>query len=739
MRLRLGLVSSLLTGIWMTGLQAAQTPPLTLSPRPTWTVEGDPESPGFAAIVAPAGDVNRDGCADVLVGHLGQGGRSGRVLAYYGSTNGLPSAPSWIGRAPDDRRDHSFGAFAAGGGDVNGDGYDDIVAKSDASRDVPAPRVDELYLFPGSATGLVSRVAWRFRAPHFAPGGIHTAGRAGDVNRDGDGDFFVVASPETGGTTLLLLFHGSTNGPASEPAAQWHFAESHPNARVRAAAAGDINQDDFDDLIVGDLFWSDGRGRSGRVLVFAGSTNGLRPEPLWTASLPRDASHFAREVHEQSLGHSVTAGDFNDDGFLDVVAGALHGEHHDYYDGLVFAWRGSLAGPATHPCWRKEGNSMKAVFGWEVSTGDLNGDGFADLAVGAPGFSMGAAYSSAVFVFHGSDRGLLDQPAWSFGGGPGKHTIGSNLDFVGDVNGDGFADLLVGDHDFQHNQKVVGRALVFYGDPAGLANSAGLSLTKPLLTTLQQIHDHTPFGWKLGGAGGLLTGTEGFFVAWRRALSRLRASERAAARAAERERLARDIHDQLGANLGEIALWTELTTNAPLLPESLKAPVARIFQSARTTLESISRLVWTLDSAHDSLEEFAGHLTATAEQFLEAAGLLFMADLPNPLPTLALPADTRDHLDMMTKEVLRNVVQHAEARTVTLQLRIEARQLHLRISDDGRGFAADSPHPKQHGATKAHGLRNLKARAKALGGRLEIVSSPGRGTAVRIVVPLSKT
>lgn len=382
---------------------------------------------------------------------------------------------------------------------------------------------------------------------------------------------------------------------------------------------------------------------------------------------------------------------------------------------------------------------MKAVFGWEVSTGDLNGDGFADLAVGAPGFSANAAYSSAVFVFHGSVEGLASRPAWSFGGGLGRQTIGSNLAFAGDVNGDGFADLLVGDHDFQRNQKVVGRALVFYGDPAGLANSAGLSLTKPLLTTLQQIHDRTPFGWKLGGAGGLLAGTVGFFVAWRRALGRLRASERAAARAAERERLARDIHDHLGANLGEIALWTELTANAPLLPDSLKAPLARVSQSARSALESISRLVWTLDPAHDSLEEFAAHLTATAGRLLEAAGTAFTADIPDPLPTLALPAETREHLDMMTKEVLRNVVQHAQARTVTLQLRIEARQLHLTIADDGRGFAADSPPRKQHGATKGHGLRNLKTRAEALAGRLEIVSSPGRGTAVRIVVPLPKT
>lgn len=729
---------ALAAGLLVASALSAQAPTTTVPP-PTWTVEGDGETPGFAEWVAPAGDVNGDGFADVLVGQSGHGANPGRVLIYAGSTNGLGLVPAWECSAPADRQRHWFGAFAVGVGDVNNDGWADVVATGSADSELPGPLVDEAYLFLGSATGLVNSAVWRFPSPRDDQGGLHTTGSVGDVNADGCSDLYLVAARPGAGSSVLVLY-GSPAGLPAAPDRRWHFPDSRPDPRVRVAAAGDVNGDGFSDMIVGELFWREGGQQPGRALVYHGSPSGLSETPAWMATVPATGTRPAEHLHEQSFGWSVAAiGDVDRDGYGDVVIGAPFAENGDFYEGLAFAYHGSAQGLEAIARWQQEGNSRHAGFGWEVGGGDFNGDGLADVVAGAPYHSFGEpAHASATFVFAGSHSGTSHQPAWSQAGGRGERMVGCNVACAGDVNADGFDDLLVGERDFQRASHIVGRARVFYGGVAGLTGSSGLSLDKPWLTRLQQFHDRTPFGWKLAGGGALLMAAAGFFVAWRRALGRLRHSERETARAQERERLARNLHDQLGATLGRIAIVSNLTGGSSPPREQLETNIRRITTLAQTAHDDLRDLVWTLDSSHDPLEDVAGRLTSVAEQHLEAASIRFAADIPNPLPALTLPSEIRRELVMIATEALHNVVQHAQARTVTLRLRIEARQLHLTIADDGCGFAPDSLPARPSGTTNGHGLRNFKARMDALGGRLEIVSQPGHGTSVRVSVPLAK-
>jgi signal transduction histidine kinase len=123
-----------------------------------------------------------------------------------------------------------------------------------------------------------------------------------------------------------------------------------------------------------------------------------------------------------------------------------------------------------------------------------------------------------------------------------------------------------------------------------------------------------------------------------------------------------------------------------------------------------------------------------------AAGIEFETDIPNPLPSVHFPPEIRTELSLIVKKTLRNVVEHAGAKSVTLRLKLDESTLSLLVADDGRGFAVPADVRPANGPSKngrGHGLLNLKARAQSIGGKLEITSRPGTGTTVSVVVPRS--
>lgn len=222
-------------------------------------------------------------------------------------------------------------------------------------------------------------------------------------------------------------------------------------------------------------------------------------------------------------------------------------------------------------------------------------------------------------------------------------------------------------------------------------------------------------------------------------IRRLAALEQAQRLAAERGRIARDMHDELGASITRLALSVD-PGGAPASPSDASSILRReIAQTSRQLLRSLDEIVWAVNPGKDRLESLANYLASWAQEFCGQAGLRCEFDLPDELPEIEVSSQWRHQVFLIAKEALRNVVQHAAARCVQLSLHVEHNQLRLTITDDGRGLArrasltdADERH------LGGNGLSNMRTRATQLQGELTVTDHPGGGTRVTLRVPIPR-
>lgn len=212
----------------------------------------------------------------------------------------------------------------------------------------------------------------------------------------------------------------------------------------------------------------------------------------------------------------------------------------------------------------------------------------------------------------------------------------------------------------------------------------------------------------------------------------------------DRARIAKDIHDDIGAGLTQITLLTELARREP---EQNDAHLERITQSARKLTKAMDEIVWAVDPQHDTFEGLMDYISAYAEDFLRMAGIRCRMDLPLALPALPVDAELRYNLFLALKESLNNIVKHANATEVWLRLKLDTDSFTLAVEDNGRGLSAN---PAGHDVRSAgqgaasiqnndrlaagSGLENLKKRLAAVGGDCTLQSSPGQGTRVTMTV-----
>jgi signal transduction histidine kinase/ligand-binding sensor domain-containing protein len=222
------------------------------------------------------------------------------------------------------------------------------------------------------------------------------------------------------------------------------------------------------------------------------------------------------------------------------------------------------------------------------------------------------------------------------------------------------------------------------------------------------------------------------FIAGRRVQARLHALEQQAAVERERTRIARDIHDDLGSRLTKIALLGGLATRERTEPEKVGRRLQEISDTARQLLKSLDETVWAINPRNDNLPQLINYLGQFAAKFLATAEIACVLDLPDDPPIRPVSADARHQLFLAVKEALTNVVKHAHAREVRFGCRIEASALHVVVADDGLGCAGRTPDDPE-----ADGLRNMRQRLMALGGRFDLESTPGAGTRVTLVLPLA--
>ena len=431
-----------------------------LATDPAWTAEGDQDDALYGYSVGTAGDVNGDGYSDVIVGAPSYDTgqtAAGRAYVYHGSVEGLAADPAWT--AESDQESAGLGEAVGTAGDVNGDGYSDVIVSA-PSYDNDQVDEGQVYVFYGSAEGLAADPAWTAESDHYGCGFGSSAGTAGDVNGDGYSDV-IVGAPEYDNDQTdegqAFVYYGSADGLGADP--DWTAESDQDDALFgeSVGTAGDVNGDGYSDVIVGADYYDNDQEDEGRAYVYHGGAAGLAAEPAWTAESDQAYAQFGISVG--------TAGDVNGDGYSDIIVGAFYYNGGQNREGQAYVYHGSAIGLAADPAWTAEGNQTSALFGYAVRTaGDVNGDGYGDVIIGAYTYDNGQENEGRVYVYHGSPAGLATDPSWTAESNQDSALLGWSVGTAGDVNGDGYSDVIAGAVWYSNGQSAEGRAYVYYGN-----------------------------------------------------------------------------------------------------------------------------------------------------------------------------------------------------------------------------------------------------------------------------------
>ncbi len=460
--------------------------------------DADQADANFGWSVAAAGDVNGDGYSDVVVGAYSYDDgftNEGKAFVYYGSSTGLQTAAA-VTLADADQVDAQFGVSVAGAGDVNGDGYSDVVIGAHKYDEGANADEGRAFVYYGSAGGLSASPDLILSDANMgdAQFGFNVA-CAGDINGDGYSDVIVSANLYDDGFInegVVFIYYGSSTGlSATYNAIADDANQANANFGAKAACAGDVNGDGYSDVIIGAYTYDDNLLDEGVVFIYYGSSAGLSATP--------DCMLDDANMTAASFGYSVaSAGDVNGDGYSDVIIGAYTYKYMTSIDyGLTYVYNGGPEGLTTTETWTIEGEQVGANMGFHISgvasSGDVNGDGFSDVMIGIPYYDNGQTDEGAVYVFYGSASGLSLIPDWTGESNQANSAYGRSVSFAGDVNGDGYGDIIIGASEYDGGHTNEGRAYVYHG------SSSGLSLTPAW--TAEKDQANALFGFCVASAG----------------------------------------------------------------------------------------------------------------------------------------------------------------------------------------------------------------------------------------------
>ena len=252
------------------------------------------------------------------------------------------------------------------------------------------------------------------------------------------------------------------------------------------SGAGNVNGDDYDDVIVGVPKYDNGQTREGAAYIFHGSSGGIIGTAATLLESNQDRAYF---------GHSVSgAGDVNGDGYDDVIVGSLWYDNGQSDEGMAFVYHGSITGISTNVSTQLEANQDNAEFGNSVSdAGDVNGDGYDDVIVGAHLYDNGQNDEGVAFVYEGTSHGINPTAMTLLERNQEAAQFGESVSGVGDFNGDTYGDLIVGAYLYISGETAEGASFVYYGSIDGIETTVG--------SQQEADQDSAQFGHSVSGAG----------------------------------------------------------------------------------------------------------------------------------------------------------------------------------------------------------------------------------------------
>ena len=215
------------------------------------------------------------------------------------------------------------------------------------------------------------------------------------------------------------------------------------------------------------------------------------------------------------------------------------------------------------------------------------------------------------------------------------------------------------------------------------------------------------------------------YVSYRRLRERMRQLQEQAVLDRERSRIARDMHDTLGASLTQIGFLGELARRDGALSGQSSDYVKRMTEGSRALVQQLDEIVWAVDPENDTLDGLATYISQFVVEFFADAPIRCRMKAPALLPNIRLATDVRHSLFLAVREALNNVARHSGATEAAVNLAAEGDTVVIRVEDNGHGFDVAA-------ATARHGLANLKERLTEIGGTCEVASTVGRGTNVTL-------
>ncbi|HRE40236.1 MAG TPA: FG-GAP-like repeat-containing protein [Ignavibacteria bacterium] len=412
-----------------------------LNNTPDVIFTGEATGDNFGFSLSSAGDVNGDGYADVIIGaNLNDATfiNAGRVYLYYGGP-GMNNVADLVfsGFNADDE----FGFSISSTGDYNGDGFNDIIIGSPMNDDAGNNAGAAYVYYEGSTmNNEADRVIYSGTDDDRLGSAVSDAG---DFNGDGYGDFIVGiprADNNMSNSGIALLYLGGSN-PSLYSAATFYGTQTNSFFGSFLKNAGDFNGDGYSDVIISSLNYFASTGRS---IIYFGSEIVNN-----TADVIANGS-FYDEYLGKGLAGTV---DLDGDGNSEILIGA---NGFNDFTGRVYIYKQKMTGNdlSDETFFGQQSNSY---FGTEVSVeGDINGDGYNDIVVSAPGYSSN---KGRVYVFYGGS--LLDNnPDKIFEGENFDDYFGHCVSSAGDINNDGFDDIMIGARGFDNFR---GKVYVYLG------------------------------------------------------------------------------------------------------------------------------------------------------------------------------------------------------------------------------------------------------------------------------------